>query len=90
MAMTSTSNPIIEITDLRKSYGPTVAVDGISLRVRRGEVFGVLGPNGGGKRVTRRPNPGDDPAGGTAREGQSPEKLTAILQSIIASASMML
>ncbi|MCO1657319.1 ABC transporter ATP-binding protein [Pseudonocardia humida] len=59
---------IIEITDLRKAYGATVAVDGISLRVDRGEVFGVLGPNGAGKTTTvecavglRRPD------GGTVR-----------------------
>ena len=35
--------PVVEIIDLRKEYGSVVAVDGISLRVERGEVFGVLG-----------------------------------------------
>jgi linearmycin/streptolysin S transport system ATP-binding protein len=37
---------------LRKSYGSTVAVDGISFDVRRGETFGLLGPNGAGKSTT--------------------------------------
>jgi ABC-2 type transport system ATP-binding protein len=44
-----TTPSVIEIADLRKSYDGTVAVDGITLSVRRGEVFGVLGPNGAGK-----------------------------------------
>jgi ABC-2 type transport system ATP-binding protein len=44
--------PVIEIHDLRKSYGETLAVNGITLSVRRGEVFGVLGPNGAGKTTT--------------------------------------
>jgi ABC-2 type transport system ATP-binding protein len=38
--------------DLRKTYGQTKAVDGISLSVGEGEVFGMLGPNGAGKSTT--------------------------------------
>lgn len=38
--------------DLRKRYGDVVAVDGLSLDVRRGECFGLLGPNGAGKTTT--------------------------------------
>ena len=34
---------------LRKSYGAHLALDGLSLSVRRGEIFGLLGPNGAGK-----------------------------------------
>jgi ABC-2 type transport system ATP-binding protein len=56
---------VVEIVDLRKTYGDRVAVDGLTLRVRRGEVFGVLGPNGAGKTTTvecaaglRRPDGG--------------------------------
>lgn len=40
---------VIEVDGLRKSYGGKVAVDGVSLAVRRGEIFGIAGPNGAGK-----------------------------------------
>jgi len=43
---------IIEVRGLRKSYGDTVAVDGIDLDVREGEILGILGPNGAGKTTT--------------------------------------
>ncbi|MDX6717948.1 MAG: type transport system ATP-binding protein [Solirubrobacteraceae bacterium] len=42
----------IEIDGLRKSYGAFEAVRGLSLRVRRGEIFAFLGPNGAGKTTT--------------------------------------
>jgi ABC-2 type transport system ATP-binding protein len=42
----------IETTDLTKRYGDLVAVDGLSLSVEEGEVFGFLGPNGAGKSTT--------------------------------------
>jgi ABC-2 type transport system ATP-binding protein len=40
---------VIEVHELHKRYGDTIALDGISLEVRAGEVFGLLGPNGAGK-----------------------------------------
>jgi ABC-2 type transport system ATP-binding protein len=43
---------IIQVQDLRKSYGDLKAVDGISFGVNVGEVFGILGPNGAGKTTT--------------------------------------
>jgi ABC-2 type transport system ATP-binding protein len=44
--------PVIAVRDLRKSYGQTKAVDGVSFEVASGEVFGLLGPNGAGKTTT--------------------------------------
>ena len=43
---------MIEIEELRKSYGEVFAVDGISMTARAGEIFGLLGPNGAGKTTT--------------------------------------
>ena len=41
--------PCIEARGLRKAYGPTVALDGIDLRIDEGRIVGVIGPNGAGK-----------------------------------------
>ncbi|HEV8480696.1 MAG TPA: ABC transporter ATP-binding protein [Candidatus Eisenbacteria bacterium] len=43
---------MIEVRDLRKSYGSLTAVDGVTFDVRQGETFGLLGPNGAGKTTT--------------------------------------
>jgi ABC-2 type transport system ATP-binding protein len=43
---------VIEVRNLNKVYGDTVAVDDISFTVRDGEIFGILGPNGAGKTTT--------------------------------------
>ena len=65
MSGQSASDAVILVEDLTKRYGDLVAVDGISLAVKRGEIFGILGPNGAGKTTTlemieglRRPDRG--------------------------------
>jgi ABC-2 type transport system ATP-binding protein len=40
---------VIEARNLRKAFGPTVAVDGVDLRVEEGRILGLIGPNGAGK-----------------------------------------
>jgi ABC-2 type transport system ATP-binding protein len=43
------STPLVEVRDLRKRYGTTTALDGVTFHVGEGELFGLLGPNGAGK-----------------------------------------
>jgi len=57
---------LLRVRDLRKSYGPVRAVDGISFSVEAGTIFALLGPNGAGKTTTveileglRRPDAGE-------------------------------
>jgi ABC-2 type transport system ATP-binding protein len=42
-------NPLLEVKNLSYSYGDKAALDDVSFSVQRGEIFGLLGPNGGGK-----------------------------------------
>jgi ABC-type sugar transport system ATPase subunit len=46
------NNTVIRVQDFRKVYGKAVAVDGINFEVKRGEIFGLLGPNGAIKTST--------------------------------------
>jgi ABC-2 type transport system ATP-binding protein len=48
------SDAAVEIRGLRKVFDSRVAVEGLELSIRRGEVFGLLGPNGSGKTTTIR------------------------------------
>jgi ABC-2 type transport system ATP-binding protein len=85
------SDRVVEVHDLRKSYGDVEAVRGISFHVDRGEVFAMLGPNGAGKTTTteilegyRARSAGDatvlghDPA---KRERSLKERVGIVLQS---------
>jgi ABC-2 type transport system ATP-binding protein len=71
---------VVEVTDLRKRYGGTVAVDGVSLTVQAGEIVGIVGPNGAGKTTTvemmeglRRPDAGKVRVLGLDPRGQGAE-----------------
>jgi ABC-2 type transport system ATP-binding protein len=57
--------PVVEVRNIFKAYGRTVAVHDVSFDVRQGEIFGLIGPNGAGKTTTmecveglRRPDRG--------------------------------
>ncbi|MCX4533084.1 MULTISPECIES: ABC transporter ATP-binding protein [unclassified Streptomyces] len=63
----------VEVTGLRKRYGPTTALDGMTFTVRPGQVTGFVGPNGAGKSTTMRVILGLDTADeGTALIGGQP------------------
>jgi len=53
-APTHPGDVVLRTHDLTKRYGERLAVDGLNLEARRGEVFGFLGPNGAGKTTTIR------------------------------------
>ncbi len=51
--MSQAETPILA-RDLRRAFGPTLAVDGVSLRVEQGQAYGLVGPDGAGKTTTMR------------------------------------
>jgi len=66
-------NAAIEVTALRKRFGPVRALDGMSFAVTPGQVTGFIGPNGAGKSTTMRVILGlDAPDRGTALVGGRP------------------
>lgn len=73
--------PAIRVRDLGRRFGPVVAVDGLSFDVARGELFGVVGPDGAGKTTTVRMLAGVlRPSSGEARVagihvGSDPERV---------------
>jgi len=60
-------NDVVVAEDLRKTYGDVCALDGVSLSVAPGEVFGLIGPNGAGKTTLVRALTGTTPVEGTVR-----------------------
>ncbi|HKV54588.1 MAG TPA: ABC transporter ATP-binding protein [Candidatus Binataceae bacterium] len=80
---------LIEAVALRKSYGARLALDGVSMAVRRGEVLGLLGPNGAGKTTTLsilatllRPDAGEVRIGDVAAGVAVRRKLGLVPQSL--------
>ena len=66
-------SPAIHAMELSKRYRSTVALDGLSMTVERGEVFGFLGPNGAGKTTAVKLLLGlARPTGGEARSWARP------------------
>ena len=64
---------VVQTHELTKRYGDRLAVDAVSLTVRRGEVYGFLGPNGAGKTTTLRMMLGlVRPTSGSARSWAGP------------------
>jgi len=62
------SSPAIQVTHLRKNYGATRAVRGINFAVDKGEIFGMIGPDGAGKTTTFQILAGVmEPTSGTAQ-----------------------
>ncbi len=53
-APAASAEPAVRAEALRKTFGAYAAVDGLDLTIARGEVFGLLGPNGSGKTTTIR------------------------------------
>jgi len=76
---------LVVVSNLRKTYGATVAVDDVSLTVRPGEIFGILGPNGAGKTTTVESIAGlRTPDAGTVRvAGLDPRKRRTEITSLI-------
>jgi len=48
------SDPVLETAELRKNFGKIHAVDGVTLSIKSGEIYGLIGPNGSGKTTLIR------------------------------------
>ena len=79
--MTHENETIIKTEQLTKQFGPVVAVDHLELEIKKGEIFGLVGPDGAGKTTTLRMLAAImDPTAGSARIAgydlrQEPERI---------------
>lgn len=78
-------SPLLEVRDMRRSFGAIQAVDGVSFAVRQGEILGIVGPNGSGKTTLFncilgqiRPHSGEVRLDGVAVSGLSPARLSRL------------
>ena len=76
------TTPVIQVANLKKRYGSTIAVADVSLEVHPGEIFGLIGPNGAGKTTTMECVEGlrKWDAGSVSVLGLDPRKDAAALQ----------
>ncbi|MBI2244799.1 MAG: ABC transporter ATP-binding protein [Nocardioides sp.] len=79
------SVPILEVVDLHAAYGRIEVLRGVDLRVPKGAVVALLGPNGGGKSTLvkvisgqKKPTSGDIHLGGVHVSGAEPEELARL------------
>ena len=73
------SEAVIDTQDLTKAFKMITAVDGLTLQIRRGEIFGLLGPDGAGKTTTIRLLAAImDPTGGWAKVTMFPPANTRL------------
>ncbi|WP_338739510.1 ABC transporter ATP-binding protein [Haloplanus salilacus] len=74
----ATDGAALVADDVRKRYGDVVALDGVSLSIRKGEVFGLVGPNGAGKTTLVRALTGTTGCDGDVRVlGAAPEAVAS-------------
>lgn len=78
-------SPLLEVRDMRRSFGAIQAVDGVSFAVRQGEILGIVGPNGSGKTTLFncilgqiRPQSGEVRLDGVVVSGLSPARLARL------------
>lgn len=77
--MKAENDVLYEVRDVSKSYGSVVALDGVSLSIRAGEVVGLVGDNGAGKSTlvkvlsgVHQPDSGDIILEGSTASGSRP------------------